>query len=277
MPAKALGFGIGLRSRYYEDLLSGPPSVDWVEALTENYLIAGGPPLDHLDRIRERYPVALHGVSLSIGSITPPDERYLDKLLTLTRRVQPAWISDHLCWTGVDGINTHDLLPLPFTEEALVQVAQNIAVVQDHLGQALLIENISSYVDWPGASMTEWEFLRELVKRTGCGLLLDINNVYVNAHNHGFNALQYLNALPVDAVQQFHVAGHTVQEILLIDTHDQPVSPPVWDLYEYAVSRFGTVATLLERDDHLPPFEDLMNELDEARRRQSVAIKDAAR
>jgi hypothetical protein len=269
---QALGFGIGLRACYYDDLLADTSGVDWVEALTENYLIDGGPPLDYLDRIRDRYPVALHGVSLSIGSVDPPNKAYLDKLKTLAHRVQPAWISDHLCWTGVDGINTHDLLPLPFTDEALTHVAQKIESVQESLGQRLVIENVSSYVQFPDSRMPEWEFLGELSRKTGCRLLLDINNVHVNSINHGFDAYQYLNSLPVHAIQQFHIAGHTVNDDVLIDTHDQAVSPSVWDLYVHAVGRFGPVSTLLERDDHLPPFRELLSELDEARRLQVIAL-----
>src|SRR5512135_2672611 len=214
------GFGLGLRPEHYRDFAAGGPRVDWLEILTENYLVPGGKPLDFLERIRARYPIVMHGVSLSIGGTDALDEAYLRELEALAGRVQPAWISDHLCWTGIGGTNLHDLLPIPFTAEALAHVAERVARVQDRLRRALVLENVSSYVGFAGDEMAEWEFLAELVRRSGCELLLDVNNVYVNAVNHGFDAREFVDALPASAVRQIHLAGHTDNGDHLIDTHD---------------------------------------------------------
>jgi uncharacterized protein (UPF0276 family) len=261
----SLGFGLGLRVDHYEAILGGRPPVDWFEALTENYLVPGGRPLDYLMRIRERYPLAMHGVSLSIGSTAPLDHEYLRQVKALAARVQPAWVSDHLCWTGVAGRNTHDLLPLPYTEEALTNVAERVRTVQDVLGRRILLENVSSYVAFRDSRLTEWQFLSEVAVRADCLILLDVNNIYVSAVNHEFDALEYLNAIPPERVQQIHLAGHENHGDYLVDTHDTEVPDPVWELYAQAVRRFGAVSTMIERDDHIPPLEELCAELTQAR------------
>ncbi len=261
----ALGFGLGLRVEHYADILAHRPQVDWFEALTENYLVPGGKPLHNLMRIREHYSMVLHGVSLSIGSTAPLDRAYLTQLKALAARVEPKWISDHLCWTGVAGKNTHDLLPLPYTEEALDHVAERVRIVQDILGRRILLENVSSYVSFRDSPLTEWEFLSEIAVRADCLILLDVNNIYVSSVNHEFAAHDYLNAVPVDRVQQIHLAGHENHGDYLIDTHDHPVPDPVWELYAAAVRRFGNVSTMIERDDNIPVLAELCAELDMAR------------
>jgi len=215
--------------------------------------------------MRERYPLAMHGVSLSIGSSAPLDREYLRQLKALAQRIEPAWISDHLCWTGVAGRNTHDLLPLPYTEEALAGVVERVRTVQDFLGRRILLENVSSYVAFRDSHLSEWQFLAEIATRADCLILLDVNNIYVSAVNHEFDPLEYLNAIPGERVQQIHLAGHEDHGDYLIDTHDHPVPDPVWDLYASAVRRFGAVSTMIERDDHIPPLEDLCAELSRAR------------
>lgn len=272
----SLGFGLGLRVDHYETILAERPAVDWFEALTENYLVPGGKPLHYLARIRERYPVALHGVSLSIGSTAPLDRGYLAQLKTLAARIEPAWISDHLCWTGIAGRNTHDLLPLPYTEEAVRHVARRVRTVQDVLGRRILLENVSSYVSFRASALTEWEFVRAIAEEADCLLLLDVNNVFVTSVNHEIDAFAYLDAIPVDRVQQMHLAGHEDCGEYLIDTHDQPVADPVWSLYEAAVQRFGSVATMIERDGNIPPLRELLAELDQARHLADRALARAA-
>jgi len=260
-----LGFGLGLRPVHYQDVLDGAPAVDWFEVITENYLVGGGRPLYFLDAVRERYPVVMHGVSLSIGSTAPLDLDYIGRVRALAARCEPEWISDHLCWTGVGGTNLHDLMPLPYTEEALAHLAPRVARVQDLLKRVLVLENVSSYVSYTSSALSEWEFLTELTRRTGCRLLLDVNNVYVSSRNHGFDARAFLDGLPVEAVQQFHLAGHLDLGTHVIDTHDAPVREEVWDLYAHALKRYGPVSTLLERDDKIPPLAELVAELDQAR------------
>ncbi|TAM44516.1 MAG: DUF692 domain-containing protein, partial [Gammaproteobacteria bacterium] len=239
----ALGFGLGLRTDHYEAILAGTPQVDWFEIISENYMVPGGKPLHFLDRVRERYPLVMHGVSLSIGSTEPLNRDYLRQLKQLADRVQPAWMSDHLCWTGVHGKNMHDLLPLPYTEEAVAHVAERVQQVQDFLGRRILLENVSSYVTYKQSAMTEWEFLNAVVEQADCLILLDVNNIYVSSFNHGFDPLDYLNAVPTERVQQFHLAGHRNLETHIIDTHDEPIVDPVWELYRAAVRRFGRVST----------------------------------
>lgn len=260
-----LGFGLGLRPAHYETILNDQPAVDWFEIISENYLVPGGKPLHYLDRIRERYPMVMHGVSLSIGSHDPLNREYLKQLRTLAERIAPAWISDHLCWTGAHGLNAHDLLPLPYTEEALKHVVARVGEVQDFLGCRILLENVSSYVSYPESEMSEWEFLREIAARADCLVLLDINNIYVSSVNHEFDPLTYLNAIPVERVWQFHLAGHRNLGDYIIDTHDEPVIDPVWELYAQAVRRFGRVSTMIERDDNIPPLPELLTELGHAR------------
>jgi hypothetical protein len=270
----SLGFGLGLRAQHYRDILDGSPAVDWFEVISENYMVPGGQPLRMLDAIAERYPVVMHGVSLSIASTSPLDQDYLRDLKALARRVKPRWVSDHLCWTGVHGINLHDLLPVPYTEEALDHVVSRISQVQDLLGRRLVIENVSSYIEYECSEMSEWEFVAEVARRSDCWLLLDVNNVFVSGINHDFNAAQFLDAIPADRVVQFHLAGHSEGETCLIDTHDQPVSEDVWSLYAKAIERFGPVSTMIERDDNIPPLASLVEELDRAR---GVSAEVAAR
>ncbi|MHB1142584.1 MAG: MNIO family bufferin maturase [Sulfuricaulis sp.] len=260
-----LGFGLGLRPTHYETILNESPAVDWFEIISENYLIPGGRPLHYLDRIRERYPMVMHGVSLSIGAQDPLDREYLRQLRALAERVEPAWISDHLCWTGAHGLNAHDLLPLPYTEEALKHVAARVGEVQDFLGRRILLENVSSYVSYPESEMSEWEFLRQFAARADCLILLDVNNIYVSSVNHEFDPHEYLDAIPAERVWQFHLAGHRNHGDYIIDTHDEPVIDPVWELYAAAVRRFGRVSTMIERDDNIPPLAELLAELDRAR------------
>ncbi|MEP6503356.1 MAG: DUF692 domain-containing protein [Betaproteobacteria bacterium] len=259
------GFGLGLRPDHYRDFIEGRPRVDWLEILSENYLVPGGKPLAKLDAIRRDYPVAMHGVSLSIGTADDLDEHYLSALRALADRVQPAWVSDHLCWTGVDRQNLHDLLPLPCTEVALRHVVRRVERVQERLGRRLVLENVSSYVAFAGAEMAEWEFLAELARRADCELLLDVNNVHVSAANHGFDAHDYIDAMPRGRVRQIHLAGHAEVGGMLIDTHDHPVCEAVWKLYAYTIARLGPVATMIERDDRIPPLDELVSELDRAR------------
>ncbi len=260
-----LGFGLGLRPEHYQEILDQQPAVDWFELLSENYFVAGGKPLYYLDRIVERYPVVMHGVSLSIGGSDPLDREYLARLKALALRTRPRWISDHLCWTGVDGHNLHDLMPLPQTDEAVKHIAQRVREVQNFLGTRILLENVSSYLTYTHSTLHEWQFLSAIAEEADCLILLDINNIYVSAHNHGFDALSYLRGIPIDRVWQFHMAGHSSQEHLLIDTHDHAVPNPVWDLYAQAVQRFGNVSTMIERDADIPPLAELLAELDQAR------------
>lgn len=260
-----LGFGLGLRPDHYHAVLEGSPAVDWFEIISENYMVPGGRPLYFLDRIRERYPMAMHGVSLSIGTTDALNFDYLRELKALAQRVRPAWISDHLCWTGVDGINLHDLMPLPYTEEALRHVAMRVRQVQDFLGCRILLENVSSYVSYPHSQMQEWEFLAHLTEEADCDLLLDVNNIYVSSVNHGFDALEFLHGIPAQRVRQMHLAGHTRQGECLVDTHDQPVPEEVWKLFTVASQRFPNVATMIERDGNIPALAELVAELDHAR------------
>jgi uncharacterized protein len=261
----SIGFGLGLRVDHYEAILRESPAVDWFEALSENYLVPGGKPLHYLMRVRERYPVALHGVSLSIGSTAPLDRGYLEQLKALAARIEPAWVSDHLCWTGVAGRNTHDLLPLPYTEEALRHIIARVRTVQDILGRRILLENVSSYVAFRDSSLSEWEFLAEVARGADCLLLLDVNNIYVSSVNHEFDPHAYLAGIPAERVQQIHLAGHENHGDYLIDTHDHPVPDPVWQLYEAALRRLGPIATMIERDDRIPPLAELVTELAHAR------------
>ncbi|NLR75568.1 MNIO family bufferin maturase [Leeia aquatica] len=275
-----LGFGLGLRPPHYAAILDEQSplgaEIDWFEIISENYMIPGGRPLYFLDRIRERWPVVMHGVSLSIGSTDPLDLDYLRDLKALAHRAKPAWISDHLCWTGAHGAQVHDLLPLPFTEEAVRHVASRVRQVQDVLGQRILLENVSSYLQFEEDEMREWEFISAIAEAADCLLLLDVNNVYVSSVNHGFDPEAYLAGIPARRVQQFHVAGHETSPDLLIDTHDHAVPDPVWQLYRSAVQRFGPASTLLERDDDLPDLDILVQELQLARDHQASSLKAAA-
>jgi uncharacterized protein (UPF0276 family) len=260
------GFGLGLRKDHYHDFLTAGQPVDFVEIISENFMACGGQPLRTLEAVRERHPVALHGVGMSLGSAGGLDPSYLRELKALARRVDPLWVSDHLCWTGIGGQNSHDLLPLPYTDEALAICAANIARAQDVLERPLLIENPSSYSTFTESTMSEWQFLAALTAETACYLLLDVNNVYVSSVNHGFSATEFLHGIPADRVRQMHLAGHSAgPEGMLIDTHDAPVCAEVWALYRQAAARFGPVATMIERDDAIPPLGDLLSELAQAR------------
>ena len=260
-----LGHGIGLRTTHFPRVLDGTARADWFEAISENFMIRGGRPLAVLERARAAAPLVLHGVSLSIGSTDPLNERYLGELAALARRFEPAWVSDHLCWGSFGGHYAHDLLPLPYTEEALAVVAERIQRVQERLGRRILVENVSSYVTFTHSTMPEWEFLAAVAERADCGILLDVNNVYVSAMNHGFSPHAYLAGLPPDRIGQIHLAGHSDAGTHLVDTHDHPVPSPVWDLYADAVRRFGPIATLVEWDDRIPAFEELVAEAERAR------------
>ncbi|MFA5948825.1 MAG: DUF692 domain-containing protein [Hyphomicrobium sp.] len=261
-----LGFGLGLRPQHYAEILEGNPNVDWFEVISENYMVPGGQPLKMLDRIRERYPIVMHGVSLSIASTAPFEETYLRDLKALAQRAEPVFISDHLCWNGVHGVNLHDLLPVPYTREALDHVVARVQHVQDYLGRAIAIENVSSYVQFSHAEMTEWEFISELTRRTGCWLVFDVNNVFVSAFNHEFDASAFIAGVPAERIVQFHLAGHEHNMSHIVDTHDALVCDEVWDLYRAALRQFGAVSAIIERDDHIPPLSEMVAELEVARK-----------
>jgi uncharacterized protein (UPF0276 family) len=267
-----LGFGLGLRSEHYTELLEGEHQLDWLEIISENYMVAGGKPLYYLDQMRERYHLVMHGVSLSIGSVDPLNNQYLNDLKKLAERVEPKWISDHLCWTGTQGINLHDLLPLPYTEEALAHLVARITQVQDFLGQRILLENVSSYLTYQHSTISEWEFLRAVAQQADCLILLDINNIHVSAHNHSFDPLTYLDAMPTDRIQQIHLAGHLNKGDYSIDTHDHEIIDSVWELYAESVRRFGHISTMIERDDDIPPLATLLSELQKAREISSSVL-----
>lgn len=272
------GFGLGLRSPHFADFLESDVNVDFVEVISENYMVDGGRMLRILSEVREKYPVIIHGVSMSIGSAEGVDDDYLHKLKRLEQRIDPLWVSDHLCWTRTSAHNSHDLLPLPLTGEALDAVCDNIDRAQTALGRPMLFENPSSYVTFPDDELSEWEFLTAMTQRTGCYLLLDVNNIYVSAQNHGFSAADYLAGLPLDRVRQVHLAGHTPPQAdsgLRIDTHDHDVCDEVWDLYRDARRLLGPVATMIERDGNIPPLPELLGELDTARGIASEALEPA--
>ncbi|MCB1741690.1 MAG: DUF692 domain-containing protein [Gammaproteobacteria bacterium] len=270
------GFGLGLRPEHYQSVLEGEPAVDWFEIISENFMVPGGKPLYFLDRIGERYPIAMHGVSLSIGSTDPLDRDYLRALKRLAERVQPMWISDHLCWTGVDGRNLHDLLPLPYTDEALRHVAARVRQVQDVLGRRILLENVSSYVAYASSEQSEWSFLAALAAEADCLLLLDVNNIHVSAHNHGFDPREFIAGVPAERVCQIHLAGHSHDGPIIVDTHDHLVPPPVWSLYAETIRKLGPVSTMIERDGDIPPLDDLVVELGEARRLAASVLEAVA-
>ena len=250
-----LGIGIGLRSTHYGHIISEWPEIDWFEALTENYLDTGGRPAWILDQVAERYPVVMHGVSMSIGSTDPLNLDYLAKVKALAKRINAVWISDHLCWTGVLGRNSHDLLPMPYSEESLNHTVQRIREASDFLERPLVVENPSSYVEFGVSSMPEWEFIARMAEDSDCGLLLDVNNVYVSSFNHDFDPIEYLDALPADRVVQYHLAGHTNKGTHIIDTHNDHVIDEVWALYKHAIGLTGPTSTLVEWDADIPEFE----------------------
>lgn len=272
-----LGFGLGLRAPHYEYVLKHKPAVDWFEVISENYLQDFGWHRQVLFKVREHYPVVMHGVSMSIGSTEPLNWGYLSSLKSLANELQPAWVSDHLCWTGVNGVNTHDLLPLPLTKESLKHVCERISQVQDFLGRPLILENPSTYIEFAASEIEEWDFLNQMTRATGCGLLLDVNNVYVSSRNHGFHADHYIANLNHDAVVQIHLSGHTDLGDHCIDTHDQAVCSDVWRLYAKLRKRTGDVATMLEWDAKLPSFPELSAELDKAKQSTEELLEQHAR
>lgn len=270
------GFGLGLRIPHFQNFLDEDIPVDFLEIISENFMVAGGRPLYVLDQVRERWPIAMHGVSMSIGSADGVRTDYLTELKRLADRIGPLWVSDHLSWSRVGGANSHDLLPLPFTEEALDVVCTNVRQVQNVLERPLVLENPSTYLTFASDQMTEWAFLTELTARTGCFLLLDVNNIYVSGTNNGFDPLDYLAGIPADRVRQIHLAGHSAGRDRLIDTHDTPVADPVWTLFREAYHRFAPVATMIERDDNIPPLSELLDELDIAKRISASFLEAAA-
>ncbi len=276
-----LGVGVGLRTTHYAHVLEHEPDVAWFEIVSENFMQTAGRPRFVLDRVAARYPIAMHGVSLSIGSTDPLDFAYLGELRALRDAIGARWVTDHLCWTGVAGKNTHDLLPMPYTEEAVVHVARRVRDVQDFLGAPIALENPSTYAEFTGGSMREWDFLAAVAVEADCGILLDVNNIYVNAFNHAFDVGDYLDAVPFDRVVQLHVAGHTRHATHIVDTHIGPVEPCVWDLLGEAWQRAGGVSVLLEWDAEIPPFEQVHAEALRARdaieraRRRAAAPREA--
>jgi uncharacterized protein len=260
-----LGYGVGLRRQHYSHVLETRPKVDWFEVISENFMVAGGRALEVIEGVRANYPIAMHGVSMSIGSTDPLNRGYLRQLRDLARRFEPAWISDHLCWTGVGGRNLHDLIPLPYTEEAIRHVVARIRDVQDILERPILIENVSSYMAFADSTMAEWEFISSIADEADCGLLLDINNIFVSAFNHRFDANEYIDAVPAERVVQYHLAGHSDHGTYLLDTHDHPVCDEVWTLYQRAARRFGAVSAIVEWDDNIPEFTELADTADRAR------------
>jgi uncharacterized protein (UPF0276 family) len=270
-----LGFGLGLRSFHLKEILETLPPIDWFEIMTEHFLspnptTRGGRPAYYLNKICEHYPVVMHGVSLSIGSTDPLNFAYLKQVKQLAEQSQAKWISDHLCWSAISGAHLHDLLPLAYTEATIKHVVKRIEQVQEFLGRQILLENVSSYVTYKASEMSEWEFYREVVTQSDCLMLLDLNNIHVSAHNHGFSPQTYLDAIPKDRVQQFHLAGHNKHGNYLVDTHDDKVIEAVWDLYQMAIERFGKVSTMIERDDRMPPLSELVEEL---RRAKTISDK----
>ncbi|HEY5283627.1 MAG TPA: DUF692 domain-containing protein [Polyangia bacterium] len=259
-----LGRGLGLRREHYRYVVESKPAVDWFEVISENFMVPGGNPRRVLEAVRRDYPVVLHGVSLSIASTEPLDVGYLDELAELARVVEPALISDHLSWGTAHGISLHDLLPIPYTGETLVNVASRVQAVQERLGRRILLENPSSYLVFKGSEMTEYEFLAELARRADCGILLDVNNIFVSACNHGFDPHAYLAAMPAERVGQIHLAGHSIEGALRIDTHDGYVCPEVWQLYAEAIARLGPRSTMIEWDAKVPEFSELERELERA-------------
>jgi uncharacterized protein (UPF0276 family) len=272
-PSNIQGAGICLRSQHYQTILQNKPKVNWFEVLSDNYLMEGGQALDYLEKIREYYPVTLHGVGLSLGSADPLNMPYLARLKKLADWIQPAHISDHLAWVSISGQYLHDLIPLPYTESVLNHVANRITHIQDFLGQAIAIENPSSYLSFKESTIPEWEFIQNLVDKTKCYLLIDVNNIYVSAINHGFDAETYLNAIPIGRVKEIHLAGYENREKYLFDTHGYRVHPPVWTLYKKALKRLGSIPTLIEWDTNIPTFEVLKEEANKAQKEIGKYLK----
>ncbi|QUI68768.1 DUF692 domain-containing protein [Pseudoalteromonas sp. M8] len=265
MSVPFLGFGLGLRTCYFDAIIDTQPQVDWFEIISENYFVDGGKPWYYLSQIKEHYPIVMHGVSMSIGSTSPLDMNYLAQLKRTIARVEPEWVSDHLCFSSLGEFNSHDLLPLPYTEEALIHLTARINQVQDYLERPMIFENVSSYLNYKQSELAEWAFLSELHQRTGCQLLLDINNVYVSSRNHQFDPITYLNAIPTQAVAQIHLAGHSDFGTHIVDTHDQPICEEVWSLYRQYTQNRSPINTMIERDDNFPELAGLLQELNLAK------------
>lgn len=270
-------FGLGLRKPHFEAVISGNVKLDFIEVISENFMFPGGRQMADLLDVRAKCPVALHGVSMSVGSASGLDHEYLHRLRALVDIIDPLFVSDHLCWTRVPGFSSHDLLPLPYTQEVLDIVSNHVHAAQEILGRQILLENPSAYLGFAESEMPEWAFLSELCAQTGCGLLLDVNNVYVSGRNLGFEPADHIASFPMDNVRQIHVAGHSQGDDLLVDTHDQPVCDDVWDLFETAMTRAASVAVMIERDDNIPPIGDLLDELSVARTRADAAVKRGSR
>ncbi|HEV3109904.1 MAG TPA: DUF692 domain-containing protein [Candidatus Binataceae bacterium] len=268
-----IGHGVGLRPPHYGRLLEDSARADWFEVISENFMIRGGRPLLVLEKAREQAPIVLHGVSLNLGGVDPLRSSYLDELAALIERFEPAWVSDHLCWGSIGGHYAHDLLPLPYTEEALKLTASRVRQVQERLGRQILIENVSSYLTYRHSAMPEWEFLDGVAQQADCGILLDVNNIYVSAQNHGFSAAEYISRIAPQRVGQIHLAGHSDAGTHLVDTHDHPVPEPVWDLLRMALERCGRVSTLIEWDAQIPEFEELTAHAERARAIQAQVMK----
>jgi uncharacterized protein len=266
-----LGFGIGLRTVHYNHILANWPKIDWFEILSENYMDTGGRPMYVAEQVAERYPVVLHGVSMSVGSTDPLNMEFLRKLKALAARVKPHWISDHLCWTGVHGLNTHDLLPMPYTDESMKYTIERVKQISEYLERPLVLENPSTYLEFAASTWTEWDFLATLAEQADCGILLDVNNVYVSSYNHGFDPYKYIDRIPADRVTQYHLAGHTNKGTHILDTHSDHVIDKVWDLYRYAYGKTGGVATLLEWDEAIPSFEVVHAEALKAKQYREVS------
>jgi uncharacterized protein (UPF0276 family) len=268
-----LGVGIGLRVPHYGTILGERPPVDFFEIISENFMVGGGKPRYHLDRVKESYRVVQHGVSLGIGAPEPPSREYLDRLKALVRHVKPAWVSDHFCWCGTGGAHLHELLPLPYTEEAVNLVSERARVIQDFLEVRFALENASSYLGFTSSTMPEWQFVSEVAERANIGLLLDVNNVYVSAYNHGFDPYAFVRGVPHERIVQIHVAGHTEFGTHIVDTHRGHVIDPVWDLYRTAIELAGPVSTLVEWDEEIPPFDTVLAEAEKARRVRDEALR----
>ena len=262
---KNLGFGLGLRSEHYDDLLPKHPQVDWLEIISEGFLLDGGKSLETLEDFRKEYPIVAHGVSLSIGSVDPLDQHYLKKLKKLLDTLNCPWFSEHLCWSQFGNAHLHNLMPLPYTKEIALYVADRVKQVQDQMQRTMLLENVSSYIEFTDSQLTEWDFLTLIAETADCGILLDINNVYVSGKNHNFDPMTYINAIPPERVYQFHIAGHKDKGTHLLDTHDHDIGKDVWELYRETLKLMPHVSTMIERDDDIPPLEDLLKELETAK------------
>lgn len=273
----SLGIGLGLRAPHYHDILENNPPVGWFEIISENFMVDGGKPIHYLDQFLDRYPIIQHGVSMSIGSAGPLDFEYLKKLKRLIKKTRTPWFSDHLCWCRHNAHQMHNLLPLPYTRETAEYVAQKARIVQDYMETPFLLENLSSYVEFADSEMTEWEFLSLVAEKASCGILLDVNNIYVSARNHGFDPMDYVRGVPPERVIQMHIAGHTDYGSFVLDTHDHPVRNEVWELYRAARRRMGSVSLMLERDDHIPPFQEVFDEVLQAKKYDAKILQENTR